>query len=39
VIAYALWSDCRFNLSQRNVEDLLAERAMTVSDETIRARG
>ena len=37
VIAYAVWSYYRFNLSFRDVEDLLAERGVTVSYETIRA--
>jgi len=37
VIAYAVWSYYRFNLSLRDVEDLLAERSVTVSYETIRA--
>jgi putative transposase len=36
VIAYAVWSYYRFNLSLRDAEDLLAERGVTVSDETIR---
>ncbi|WP_405055252.1 IS6 family transposase [Acidiphilium acidophilum] len=36
VIAYAVWSYYRFNLSLRDVEDLLAERGVTVSYETIR---
>ena len=37
VIAYAVWSYYRFNLSLRDVEDLLAARGVTVSYETIRA--
>lgn len=37
VIAYAVWSYYRFNLSLRDVEDLLAARGLTVSYETIRA--
>lgn len=37
VIAYAVWTYYRFNLSLRDVEDLLAERGVTVSYETIRA--
>ncbi|MDD2862854.1 MAG: IS6 family transposase [Acidiphilium sp.] len=36
VIAYAVWSYYRFNLSLRDVEDLLAARGVTVSYETIR---
>jgi len=37
VIAFAVWSYRRFNLSLRDVEDLLAELGVTVSYETIRA--
>jgi len=37
VIAYVVWSYYRFNLSLRDVEDLLAERGVTVSYETIQA--
>jgi len=36
VIAYAVWAYHRFALSLRDVEDLLAERGVTVSYETIR---
>jgi len=36
VISYAVWAYHRFNLSLRDVEDLLAERGVTVSYETIR---
>ena len=36
VIAYAVWLYHRFNLSLRDLEDLLAERGITVSYETIR---
>ena len=36
VIAYAVWLYHRFNLSLRDMEDLLAERGITVSYETIR---
>lgn len=36
VIAYAVWSYYRFYLSLRDVEDLLAERGVMVSYETIR---
>lgn len=36
VIAYAVWSYYRFNLSLRDVEDLLAARGVIVCYETIR---
>jgi len=36
VIGYAVWAYRRFALSLRDVEDLLAERGVTVSHETIR---
>ena len=36
VIGYAVWIYHRFNLSLRDVEDLLAERGIVVSYETIR---
>jgi putative transposase len=36
IIHYALWLYHRFNLSHRDVEDLLAERGVTVSYEAIR---
>jgi len=36
IISYAVWVYYRFNLSHRDVEDLLAERGITVSYETIR---
>ena len=36
IISYAVWVYYRFNLSHRDVEDLLAERGVTVSYETIR---
>jgi len=36
VIQYAVWLYLRFNLSTRDVEDLLAERGISVSYETIR---
>jgi putative transposase len=36
VIGYAVWAYHRFALSLRDVEDLLAERGITVSYETIR---
>ncbi|WP_299845945.1 IS6 family transposase [uncultured Jannaschia sp.] len=37
VIGYAVWAYHRFALSLRDVEDLLAERGVVVSHETIRA--
>jgi len=36
IISYAVWLYYRFNLSQRDIEDLLAERGITVSHESIR---
>jgi putative transposase len=36
VISYGVWLYYRFNLSHRDVEDLLAERGITVSYESIR---
>ena len=36
IISYAVWLYYRFNLSQREFEDMLAERGITVSYETIR---
>jgi transposase-like protein len=36
IISYAVWLYYRFNLSHRDVEDLLAERGITVRYETIR---
>jgi transposase-like protein len=36
IISYAVWAYHRFCLSFRDVEDLLAEREITVSYETIR---
>jgi putative transposase len=36
IISYAVWVYYRFNLSYRDVEDLLAERGITVSREAIR---
>ena len=35
-VGQALWLYCRFNLSHRDIEDLLAERGITVSREAIR---
>jgi len=37
IISYAVWAYHRFALSLRDVEDLLAERGVVVSHETIRA--
>ena len=36
IIEYAVWLYFRFSLSLRDVEDLLAERGITVSHETVR---
>jgi putative transposase len=36
VISYAVWLYYRFNLSHRDIEDLLAQRGITVSREAIR---
>ena len=36
VIQYAVWLYYRFNLSHRDIEDLLAERGVAVSYESIR---
>ena len=36
IISYAVWLYYRFNLSHRDVEDLLVERGVTVSREAIR---
>ena len=36
VIRHAVWLYLRFTLSYRDVEDLLAERGLVVSNETIR---
>jgi len=36
IIEYAVWLYFRFSLSLRDVEDLLAERGIVVSHETIR---
>lgn len=36
IISYAVWLYYRFNLSHSDIEDLLAERGITVSRETIR---
>ena len=36
IISYAVWLYCRCNLSHRDIEDLLAQRGITVTYETIR---
>jgi putative transposase len=36
IISYAVWLYFRFNLSHRDIEDLLAQRGVTVSREAIR---
>jgi putative transposase len=36
IISYAVWLYYRFNLSHRDIEDLLAQRGITVSYETVR---
>ena len=36
VIRHAVWLYLRFTLSYRNIEDLLAERGLIVSNEAIR---
>jgi transposase-like protein len=36
IIQHAIWLSFRFTLSFRDVEDLLAERGITVSYETVR---
>jgi len=36
IISYAVWLYYKFNLSHRGIEDLLAERGITVSREEIR---
>ena len=36
IVAYAVWVYHRFALSTADVEDLLAERGVTVSRETVR---
>jgi putative transposase len=36
IISYAVWIYYRFNLSHRDIEDLLAERGITVTRESIR---
>ena len=39
IISYAVWLYFRFNLSHRDIEDVLAQRGITVSYETIRLWG
>lgn len=36
IVQHAVWQQLRFNLSLRDVEDLLAERGLNVSSKTIR---
>jgi transposase-like protein len=36
IIQHAVWHSLRFTLSYRDVEDLLAERGLDVSCETVR---
>ena len=36
IISYAVWLYFRFNLSHRDIEDLLAQRGIIVSYESIR---
>nr|WP_279250854.1 IS6 family transposase [Candidatus Marimicrobium litorale] len=36
IISYTVWLYCRFNLSHRDIEDLSAERGITVARESIR---
>ena len=36
IISYAVWLYYRFNLSHRDIEDLLAERGIVVSRESVR---
>ena len=36
IISYAVWLYHRFNLSHRDIEDILAERGIIVSRESIR---
>ena len=36
MISHAVWLDFRFSLSLRDVEDLMAERGVQVSYETVR---
>ena len=36
IVQYAVWLDYRFNLSHRDIEDLLARRGVVVTHESIR---
>ena len=36
IISYAVWLYFRFNISYRDIEDILAQRGITVSYESIR---
>ncbi len=36
IIAHAVWLYCRFARSYRDVEELLAERGVVLTDETVR---
>ena len=36
ILSYAVWQRYRFNLSHRDIEELLAERGIAVSRESIR---
>ena len=38
IISYAVWLRYRFNLSHRDIQELLAERDITVCREAIRLR-
>ena len=38
IIQHAVWLYCRFTLSYRDVEDLLAERGLDISYETVLSR-
>ena len=37
IISYCVWLYFRFSVSYRNIEELMAERGVTVTYETIRA--
>ena len=39
IIQHAIWLYLRFTLSYRDVEELLAERGLDISYETVRRRG
>src|SRR3954447_5962646 len=36
IVGHAVWLSCRFALSYRDVEELLAERGVILTDETVR---